>query len=223
MSNAYRSSARNSGNGTAALCTLPTHSAGDIAYFLVLTSGASQTFSLSGWTQCADSPLKIGTESYKPECALFRRELTASEPSSYTCTLGVSRDWKTGIVIWSGQDANPIDDIAGAIIGPGSSHNTPSITNSDNNNWILHFVFTHNKYVSAIPSGYTERLTTPDATFDFSIFDSNGPVSAGTIQETYTLSGYDYSGCWSIALQVDTGGVSAFQPAWAAGSNQVNA
>ncbi len=197
----YKDGLTNSGSGTAASCNMPTNSAGDVALFLVWTTGAGQTITPpAGWAEVTDSPLSFGADFWLPKVALFQRTLGASEPSSYTATLSVSRGWETAIVVYEGHSI-PFDDIAGELDGAATNHDTTAVSNSDATYWHVAVVGLNNYDISAFPTGYVERL----GTTKISIFDSNGPVAVGTVQEIYTTAGWTNTAQWAIILPIASG------------------
>ena len=166
----YVTSATNTAaGGTTISVTMPTITAGDVAFFLLgkSSNGAIAT-APTGFTLI--STLSNGTNN---GASLWYKVLTGSESgTAYTVTTSVSADaWAAAIIIYRGANATPLDATpTTATFTSGTSYSYPTITTVTANSRIVRFATSRR---GTAPATYTPPSTPAHVErFDIGIFNN---------------------------------------------------
>lgn len=175
--------------------TLPTHAAGDLLLAFAHRDGSTTAPSLpAGWTGIGSGGANLNSS------RLAYKVAASSGETSGTWTNA------TGLLILVYRGTDTTTPIGGFTAGGASSLSVayPAVTMTDTSgaSWIVG-VFGHRSIdinLTSAPTGMTNRASQQDATASISAFDTNGGVSAWTLQTvTHTGSSAGWRS-WTVEL-----------------------
>jgi len=175
----------------------------------------------AGWTTLWDQHVTAGGTNFHWIVAWKRAG--GSEPSSYVWDFTASATYTDAICLaYSGANTTTAIDASG-VGSPTTTttHTAPSLTATYANDF--HVVLACEDHYGSWtpPAGYTERFD--DSGFGSTAADKALTASGatGTVAFTSSAAGGGLAGAILLIDATPTGGGPSFQPAWAAGANQV--
>ena len=205
------STAQTGSGATSVTVNLPTGTvAGDVMIATVDAEGSAAFTAPSGWSSTG---LFAGA-SFFGYSAVYFKVATASEPSSYTWTLGTSRKATAKIASYVGVSGTPIETSATNGAGSGTSASTTSVTTTAANSMVVLAVSADAaaSFTITAPAGTSNRATTytsgTGTVVGSQLADFVQAVAGATGTKTFTLSTSAPWGTIAAALKPGTGALA---------------